>query len=421
MRLFDLVAILIVLAAAFSYINVRLLRLPATIGLMALSLIFSVGVVVLGSLFPSLGHQARDIVQQFEFGEALLHGMLGFLLFAGALHVDFGDLNEHKWPITIMATLGVLISTVIVATLTWGVFAAFQSPLRPIDCLLFGALISPTDPISVLALLKQAGAPKPLEIQIAGESLFNDGVGVAVFAGLLEVAEGGRALDAAHLAALFAREAAGGAVLGLVVGLLVYRLLKSVDDYQVEILLSLALVAGGYAFAEALHVSGPIAMVVAGLLIGNHGRSFAMSPRTIENLDLFWGLIDEILNAILFVLIGLEVLVLTYSAKYLAAGLLAVVIVLAARMVSVGLPVWLLRRWESFEPSMVPILTWGGLRGGISVALALSLSDDIPARSAILTMTYVVVVFSIFLQGLTMAAMTRRWLARTEQNQPAVE
>jgi CPA1 family monovalent cation:H+ antiporter len=421
MRLFDLVAILIVLAAAFSYINVRLLRLPATIGLMALSLTFSVSVVVLGSLFPSLGHQARDIVQQFEFGEALLHGMLGFLLFAGALHVDFGDLNEHKWPITIMATLGVLISTVIVATLTWGVFAAFHSPLRPIDCLLFGALISPTDPISVLALLKQAGAPKPLEIQIAGESLFNDGVGVAVFAGLLEVAEGGRALDAAHLVALFAREAAGGAILGLVVGLLVYRLLKSVDDYQVEILLSLALVAGGYAFAEALHVSGPIAMVVAGLLIGNQGRSFAMSPRTVENLDLFWGLIDEILNAILFVLIGLEVLVLTYSAKYLAAGLLAVAIVLAARIVSVGLPVWLLRRWESFEPSMVPILTWGGLRGGISVALALSLSDAIPARSAILTMTYVVVVFSIFLQGLTMAAMTRRWLARTEQNQPAVE
>ena len=202
MRLFDLVAILIVLAAGFSYVNVRVLRLPATIGLMALSLVFSVGVVVLGSLVPSLGQQARDIVQQFEFGDALLHGMLGFLLFAGALHVDFGDLNEHKWPITIMATLGVVISTLIVATLTWAVFAAIHSPLRPIDCLLFGALISPTDPISVLALLKQAGAPKPLEIQIAGESLFNDGVGVAVFAGLLEVAEGERAIDAAHLAAL---------------------------------------------------------------------------------------------------------------------------------------------------------------------------------------------------------------------------
>ena len=382
MRLFDLVAILIVLAAAFSYINVRLLRLPATIGLMALSLVFSVGVVVLGSLVPSLGQQARDIVQQFEFGEALLHGMLGFLLFAGALHVDFGDLNEHKWPITIMATLGVLISTVIVATLTWGVFAAFHSPLRPIDCLLFGALISPTDPISVLALLKQAGAPEPLEIQIAGECRFSRRVGVGeVFAGLEEVAEGERAIDAAHLAALFAREAAGGAVLGLVVGLSVYRLLKSVDDYQVEILLSLALVAGGYALAEALHVSGPIAMVVAGLLIGNHGRSFAMSAKTIANLDLFWGLIDEILNVILFVLIGLEVLILTYSAKYFAAGLLAVLIVLVARLISVGLPVWILRRWEQFEPSMVPILTWGGLRGGISVALALSLSDDIPARS----------------------------------------
>jgi len=421
MRLFDLIAILIVLTAAFSYVNLRLLRLPATIGLMALSLFFSICVVVLGALFPSLGHQARDIVQRFEFGEALLHGMLGFLLFAGALHVDFGDLAEYKWPIAIMATLGVLIATVIVATLTWGVFAALRIPLRPIDCLLFGALISPTDPISVLALLKQAGAPKPLEIQIAGESLFNDGVGVVIFAGLLEAAEGGRALEAAHLAALFAREAAGGAVLGLGAGLLVYRLLKSVDDYQVEILLSLALVAGGYALAEALHVSGPIAMVVAGLLIGNHGRSFAMSARTIANLDLFWGLIDEILNAILFVLIGLEVLILTYSATFLAVGLLAVFIVLVARLVSVGVPVWFLRRWESFEPSMVPILTWGGLRGGISVALALSLTDDIPARSAILTITYVVVVCSILLQGLTMAFWTRHWLMRTGQNQTGVE
>jgi len=415
MRLFDLIAILIVLAAVFSYVNLRVLRLPTTIGLMALSLVFSVGVVVVGSLFPSLGQHAHEIVKQFEFGEALLHGMLGFLLFAGALHVDIGDLAEYKWPIAIMATLGVLISTVIVATLTWWVFAAFGNPLRPIDCLLFGALISPTDPISVLALLKQTGAPKPLEIQIAGESLFNDGVGVVVFAGLLEVAEGARSIDAWHLTALFAREAAGGAVLGLVVGLLVYRLLKSVDDYQVEILLSLALVAGGYALAEAMHVSGPIAMVVAGLLIGNHGRSFAMSSRTIENLDLFWGLIDGILNAILFVLIGLEVLILTYSAMYLAAGLLAVFIVLAARLVSVGLPIWILRRGEQFEPSMVPILTWGGLRGGISVALALSLSNDIPARSAILTMTYVVVVISVLVQGLSMAFLTRRWLTRTGQ------
>ena len=210
MRLFDLVAILIVLAAIFSYMNVRWLRLPATIGLMVLSLAFSVGVVVLGFLVPSLGQQAQAIVQQFEFGEALLHGMLGFLLFAGALHVDIGDLNDHKWPIAIMATFGVVISIVIVATLFWGVFAALGNPLRPIDCLLFGALISPTDPISVLALVKQAGAPKQLEVQIAGESLFNDGVGVVVFAGLLEVAEGGAALDAAHLATLLrVRQPAG--------------------------------------------------------------------------------------------------------------------------------------------------------------------------------------------------------------------
>jgi CPA1 family monovalent cation:H+ antiporter len=388
---------------------------------MALSLAFSIAVVLIGSLYPALAEEARGIVKQFEFGEALLHGMLGFLLFAGALHVDIGDLAEYKWPIAIMATLGVLISTVIVASLTWCVFAAFGSPLRSIDCLLFGALISPTDPISVLALLEQTGAPKPLKIQIAGESLFNDGVGVAVFAGLLEAAQGGHSLDGWDLIALFGREAAGGAVLGLLAGLVAYRLLKSVDDYQVEILLSLALVAGGYSLAEAIHVSGPIAMVVAGLLIGNHGRSFAMSSRTTANLDLFWGLLDEILNAVLFVLIGLEVLVLTFSTRYLAAGLLAVLVVLAARFVSVGLPVWILRRWESFEPSMVPILTWGGLRGGISVALALSLSNDMPARSAILTMTYVVVVISILAQGLSMPNLTRRWLTRTGQISPGNE
>ena len=373
MQLFDLFAVVTVLAAVFSYLNLRLLKLPATIGLMALTLLFSVLVVVLGSIFPTVGHHARTIVEQFNFGHALLHGMLGFLLFAGALHVDLGELSRHKWPIAVLATFGVLLSTAIVGGLVWCLLALLGIPQRLIDCLLFGALISPTDPISVLGLLKQIGAPKTVEIQIAGESLFNDGVGVVLFSGLLEVAEGGHSLDAGHLVTLFAREAVGGAVFGLLAGILVYRMLKSVDRYQVEILLSLALVAGGYALAEALHLSGPIAMVLAGLLIGNHGRSFAMSPTTIEHLGLFWELVDEILNAVLFVLIGLEVLVLTFSATDLAAGLLAILIVLAARVASVGLPVWVLRRWESFEPSMVPILSWGGLRGGISVALALSI------------------------------------------------
>jgi CPA1 family monovalent cation:H+ antiporter len=363
--------------------------------------------------------QSREIVRQFVFGEALLHGLLGFLLFAGALHVDLGDLARHRGPIAVLATVGVLLSTAIVGGLVWVMLALLGIPLRLIDCLLFGALISPTDPISVLGLLKQLGAPKRLEVQIAGESLFNDGVGVVLFSGLLELAVGGAGLHAGHFALLFAREAIGGAVFGLLVGLLVYRMLRSVDHYQVEILLSLGLVAGGYAGAEALHLSGPIAMVVAGLLIGNHGRIFAMSATTIEHLDVFWELVDEILNAVLFVLIGLEVLVLTFSRLDLVAGLLAIAIVLAARVASVGLPIWALRRWESFEPSLVPILTWGGLRGGISVALALSLPGPgepgaVPGREVILTITYVVVVFSILVQGLTIGPLTRRLLPATE-------
>ncbi len=409
MRPFDLCAVLTVLAALFSYLNLRWLKLPSTIGLMALALAFSLGVVVLSSIFPAVGREARAVVSQFDFGEALLHGMLGFLLFAGALHVDFGDLASYKWPITLLATLGVVISIVIVATLTWAAFRFFGIHFRAIDCLLFGALVSPTDPISVLALLKKIGAPRPLEIQIAGESLFNDGVGVAIFTGLLEVATGEFALDAGHLTVLFVQEAVGGVVFGLVIGLVVYRLIKTVDDYQVEILLSLALVAGGYALADALHFSGPIAVVVAGLLIGNHGRSFAMSPTTIDHLDLFWGLVDEILNAVLFVLIGLEVLVLTFTTAYLIAGLLAVLIVLAARLVSVGLPVWLLRRWEQFETSMVPVLTWGGLRGASPWPWRCRFPRRCP-RNAILTITYVVVVFSILVQGLTIGPLTRRWI-----------
>jgi monovalent cation:H+ antiporter, CPA1 family len=415
MRVFDLIAVLLVMAAMFSYLNFRLLKLPTTIGLMALTLAFSLGLLVLGHLVPAVSHQARAAIQRFDFGEALMHGMLGFLLFAGALHIDLGDLDRHKGPIAVLATVGVLLSTLIVAGLMWGVFRLLGLPLRPIDCLLFGALISPTDPIAVLGLLKQIGAPRTLEVQIGGESLFNDGVGVVLFLGLLDVASGGHPTGLGHFAALFLREAVGGAAFGLAVGLLAYRLLKSVDNYQVEILLSLALVAGGYAGADALHLSGPIAMVVAGIVVGNQGRRYAMSKTTKANLDLFWELVDVILNAVLFVAIGLELVALTFTAAALSAGLLAVPVVLAARLVSVGLPVWSLRRWDRFEPWMVPLLTWGGLRGGISVALALSLpgeavGDAVPRREVILVMTYVVVVFSILVQGLTVGPLTRRWL-----------
>jgi len=426
MRLFDLIAVFIVMAAGFGYLNFRLLKLPTTIGLMALSLLFSLSLFVLGAFVPAVAQQTRSVIERFDFNQVLLHGMLAFLLFAGALHIDLGDLARHKEPIALLATVGVLLSTLIVGVLMWGVFALLGFKLRFIDCLLFGALISPTDPIAVLSLLKKIGAPKTLEVQIAGESLFNDGIGVVLFMGLLEVATGENDFDVGHFAFLFIREAVGGAVFGLAIGLVAYRMLKSVDNYQVEILLSLALVWGGSALADALHMSAPIAMVVAGLLIGNQGRSFAMSKMTTEHLDLFWELVDEGLNAVLFVAIGMELLVLTFTASYLAAGVLAVVIVLVARLVSVGLPVWLLRRLERFDPSMVPILVWGGLRGGISVALALSLppeaaGDGVPRRDVILATTYVVVVFSILVQGLTVGTMTRRWVGRSPRSIEALK
>ncbi len=422
MQTLDLIGVLTVMTAAFGYVNVRVLKLPPTIGLMGLTLGFSLALLAIGRFVPAVERGAHRIVEQFDFDRALLHGMLGFLLFAGALHVDLDDLRTHRWPIAVLATIGVLISTAVVGCLTWLAVWAMGMPLRLIDCLLFGALISPTDPIAVLALLRRLGMPRMLETQIAGESLFNDGIGVAVFTGLLEVATGDRELAAGSFLELFLREAVGGALFGLAAGILVYYLIKSIDHYRLEILLSLALVAGGYAAADALHLSGPIAMVVAGLVIGNPGRSFAMSPTTIEHLDRFWGLLDELLNAALFVLIGIEVLVVSFTGRFLAAGAIAIAIVLVARLASVGLPIWLLRRWKVFEPSLIPILTWGGLRGGISVALALSLrgADGLNAagRELIVCMTYVVVVFSILVQGLTVGRLSRGLMEREMMERP---
>jgi CPA1 family monovalent cation:H+ antiporter len=416
MSLFEIVAVLITLAALFSYLNHRALRLPTTIGLMLMALTLSVTVITLGEAFPGVEHTARGFLASIDFSETLMHGMLGFLLFAGALHIDLGDLAEQKKIVALLATIGVLISTVIVAGLTWGISTLLGLGLEPIHCLLFGALISPTDPIAVLGLLKELGAPRDLATKIAGESLFNDGVGVVLFMALLGVAGlGGHGhVGVGAVLQLFVVETVGGAVFGFVIGYIAYRMLKTVDRYQVEILISIALVTGGYALAEALHLSAPIAMVVAGLLIGNHGRSFAMSDTTRDNLDTFWELVDEVLNAVLFVLIGLEVLLLTFSRSYLAAGVLAVIATLLARTIAVGLPVTLLRPFRSFSPHTVKVLTWGGLRGGISVALALGLSQQLgaehgTARDAILVMTYTVVVFSIVVQGLTISRQLRRW------------
>ena len=407
MDLFNILAILITLAAVFSYINFRYIGLPVTIGVMVIALSMSLMLNLLGSFGLGLKPQAELLLRNIDFDRTLLHGMLSFLLFAGALHIDINDLIELKWSIGALATVGTLISTFLVGTLTWFVLGWFGIGLSYLYCLLFGALISPTDPIAVLSILKTAGAPKSLEMRITGESLFNDGVGIVVFLVILEMATGAHEVSAGHIGLLFVQEVIGGVLFGLGLGYLAYQMLKSVDNYQVELLITLALVAGGYALADALHLSGPIAIVVAGLLIGNHGRLFGMSEKTRAHLDVFWELVDEILNAVLFVLIGLEVLVLTFTKQYLLASLLIIPLVLFARFVAIGIPVIVLRTFRAFSPGAVRIMTWGGLRGGISVALALSLPPG-RERDVILAITYAVVVFSIVVQGLTLERMVKR-------------
>jgi CPA1 family monovalent cation:H+ antiporter len=406
MGLFEIIAILFTLSALFSFINYRFLGLPNTIGLMLIGLLFSLLLIAISWFVPASRQWAVVMLIQIDFNETLLHGMLSFLLFAGALHVNINDLRQQFTIILSLATAGVVLSTVIVGILSWLGLNFLGMNISLIYCLLFGALISPTDPIAVLGILKQVDTPKSLEVKIVGESLFNDGVGVVIFLILLETITSGRGLEGARVLELFVQEAIGGGVLGLGAGILAYWMLKQVDNYQVEILITLGLVTGGYALAEALHLSAPISIVVAGLLIGNHGRSFAMSENTRENLDTFWELADEVMNAVLFLLIGLEVMVLSYNWVSLAGGLLGICIVLSARLVSVSVPIYMLKRYRSFSPHVIKILTWGGLRGGISIALALSLPAG-RERDVLLAITYVVVVFSIFVQGLTIRSFLR--------------
>lgn len=403
MNLFNIVAVLITLSAAFGYLNHRFIRLPNTIGLMLISILMSLGLVALGRLVPStLGVEEhwKSFLHNIDFNKSLMVGMLGFLLFAGSLHVDSEELLRRKWEIGVFATAGVVISTLVTGTAIFLISGWLGLNLRFITSLLFGALISPTDPIAVLGILKKSGASKSLEIIISGESLFNDGVGVVVFLVLAGVASGEQAASFKAASLLFAEEALGGFVLGLMLGWLAYRLLKSIDNYQVEVLVTLALVTGGYALAAALHTSGPIAIVVAGLLIGNRGRKLAMSEKTRHNLDMFWELVDVILNSLLFVMIGLELLVVTLTGRYIIAGALAIAVALFARLVSVGIPLCLMRFLVRLPADALKVMTWGGLRGGIAVALALSFPHG-PERDVVITMTYSIVLFSILVQGLT--------------------
>ncbi|KYF70101.1 cation:proton antiporter [Sorangium cellulosum] len=424
MDLFQVSAALLSLAAIFSYLNHRFLRLPTTIGLMLIAMTTSIAMVAVGVLFPAVEASAREHLSGVDFNKTLMQGMLGFLLFAAALHVNLADLKKQRLVIGILATGGVLMSTALVGGMTYCLMTLMGVEVQPIYCLLFGALISPTDPIAVLGVLKHVGAPKELEMKIAGESLFNDGVAVVAFIGLLEMASGTSGFDLQRLSLLFVQEAIGGVLYGLALGFVALAMLRQVDDYKVEVLISLATAAGGYALAYALHVSGPIAMVVAGLFIGNEARAGAMSEKTREHLDDFWELMDEILNAVLFVLIGLELLIIAFNGQSVLAGLLAFPVVLLARFIAVALPVSLMKRRRPFTPGAIRILTWGGLRGGVSVALALSipakLADGslVHEREIVLSITYVVVVTSIVVQGLTIGPLLRRTIAAAAAREP---
>lgn len=404
----DIAAICLVVTALLSYVNFRFVRLPTTIGVMVIAMGFSLAIVALGAAGLDHGLLAREkeFLQSLDFSEVLMQGMLSFLLFAGALHVDLSALRKYRYTVAGLALLGTTFSTVAIGFGMWWALPLLGVPLPLLYCLLFGALISPTDPIAVMGILKSANAPKSLELVISGESLFNDGVGVVIFSLLLGVLASGGLPTAAQGGSLLAQEAGGGIVMGLLLGWGTVWLLQSIDHYQIEVMITLAAVVGGYALASHLHVSGPLAMVVAGLMVGNGGRARAMSDTTRRYVDMFWELIDEILNAVLFVLIGMEVLLITFSMPLLLAGALAVVVALAARWLTVGLPVRAGARWLNLPQGSERVLVWGGLRGGISVALALSLPAG-PERNTVLTLTYCVVVFSILVQGLSIGRVVR--------------
>ncbi|MBU1425513.1 MAG: sodium:proton antiporter [Gammaproteobacteria bacterium] len=407
MTTFQTIALVLVFSALANYVNHRFIKLPATMGLMVVGIILSAIFILLGKIHVIDLREASQIVASFDFSSVLLHGMLAFLLFAGALHVDISDLKSQKWPVIVLSTAGVVISTFLVGGLFWLAGRLIGVEISFIYALLFGALISPTDPIAVMGLLKQANAAKSLEIKIVGESLFNDGVGVVIFLTIFAIAVEGTQPTVSGVAMYLLLEAGGGILLGLAMGYTTFLLLRSVDNYQVEVMLTLALAAGGYVLAENLHVSAPIAIVIAGLLIGNHGREFAMSERTRNHLDSFWELLDEMLNAVLFVFIGVEMIILSFKWGYLGMGAASIAIVLLARFVSVGLPVMVLRRFRTFSKGAIRILSWGGLRGGISIALALSLPPS-PERDLILFVTYIVVIWSILVQGLTLGRVIKR-------------
>jgi len=409
-------ALILVCVSIFGFLNHRYLKLPLTVGLVIIALVTGLGVMFLDIILPSVGvsETLKTWLNEIDFNTTLMNGMLSFLLFAGALHVDLNSLMKAKIHVSVLATVGVMISTLINGTCFYYFAQLFGFNIEYLYCLIFGVIVSPTDPVAVMALLKRLKVPKRLEAMIGGESLFNDGVAVVIFSVLLTIAFGSAtgqeagAMDANAILGLFVKEAFGGALLGIVSGYLTYLLLKQVDDYVIEVIATLALVMGAYSIALNLHISGPIAMVVAGVFIGNTGRQFAMSEKSREHVTDFWHLIDEILNAALFVLIGFEVIVLSSSMDVITLSIIAVVVAVIARFSAVSIPLQFLNPIVAKEPGEISILTWAGLRGGISIALALSL-PDIEIKPVILTATYAVVIFTILIQGLTIEKLIKKY------------
>ncbi|WP_139925736.1 sodium:proton antiporter [Hymenobacter sp. DG01] len=416
MDVFTLLTLLIVVAATFAYLNSRFLKLPDAIGIMVVSLGFSLLLLGVGAVQPTWFALTRQAVAAIDFDRVLFDVMLSMLLFAGAFHTDAAQLRVERRSVMLFALAGTVLSTFLIGTGLYGISAWLGLGLAYPLCLLFGALISPTDPIAVLGILARFKLPESVKTNIVGESLFNDGVGVVVFATIYELVLG-QELSVGGIGLLFLQEAGGGIIFGLVLGYILYRLLRSINHYQTEVLLTLAAVVGGYLLAQHLHVSGPLAMVVAGLLVGARGRQDAMSHQTEEYVDKFWELLDVVLNALLFVLIGIELLVIEFKAAYWLISALAVVLVLLARYAAVWLPYRLARRWLTLDSKAPLMMTWGGLRGGISVALALSISSEVPNKNLIVAITYAVVLFSVIGQGLTLERLIRR-LYPTTQDAP---
>ncbi|MBL7869871.1 MAG: sodium:proton antiporter [Flavobacterium lindanitolerans] len=414
MELYYSFSVLIVLASFFAYLNIRFLKLPATIGIMIIAMISSIILVVTGNIFPETFTNFSKLFSEFDFTEVLMGAMLNFLLFAGAIHVNLKDLREQRGPVMVFSTISVLISALAIGLILDFVTDLLHIDLPFIYCLLFGALISPTDPIAVLSILKDAKVPKSLETKIAGESLFNDGVAVVVFAVILKLAQDPASdFSLPHVSWLLIREALGGFILGTILGIQSSKAMRKVDDYKVSVLITLSVVMGGYLIAQAMHISGPLTMVAAGIIIGNYGKKTAMSATTKDYLNKFWELIDEILNAILFLFIGFELLLIPNILSFLSIGLICIFIVLLCRLISIWIPTKIIPFKKKFESSTIKIMVWGGLRGGVSIALALSIAEG-PHKKIIVAITYFVVVFSIIVQGLTIGKLANRLLPKAK-------